>query len=76
MKDGNTIDNVAKFIGHSNPLVTTRHYWVTTPAELVSSMNISWLVNPILNPQKSNDDANTSSSSSTQGPSLKADSKK
>lgn len=46
MKDGNTIDNVAKFIGHANPITTAQHYWVTTPAELVASMNTSWLTSP------------------------------
>ena len=46
MKDGNTLENVSKFIGHKNPAVTASHYWVTTPNELVASMNISWLVGP------------------------------
>lgn len=74
MKDGNTIDNVAKFIGHSNPITTAQHYWVTTPAELVASMNISWLVGPaIMSLNSSNDKevALNSTSSSTSGPTLK-----
>lgn len=64
MKDGNSIDNVAKFIGHENPITTAKHYWVTTPDDLVSSMNINWLVgNPTINSNDSN--------SVTTGPNIK-----
>jgi site-specific recombinase XerD len=66
MKDGNTLENVSKFIGHKNPAVTASHYWVTTPNELVASMNISWLVGPVVCRQKSFDENNKNFDANTQ----------
>lgn len=44
MSEGNTLDNVSKFIGHSNSSITARHYWTPTQSDLIKNMNMSWLL--------------------------------
>jgi hypothetical protein len=44
MNEGNTLDNVAKFIGHSSSAITAKHYWTPTQSHLIEAMNMSWLV--------------------------------
>ncbi len=44
MSDGNTLDNVAKFIGHSSSAITAKHYWTPTQEDLLKNMNISWML--------------------------------
>lgn len=43
MKEGNTLENVSKFIGHSSSMVTAKHYWVPTTEDLLKNMNMQWL---------------------------------
>lgn len=58
MSEGNTLDSVAKFIGHSSSSVTAKHYWTPTQNDLIKTMNLSWLVGNSIN------DLSESSSSS------------
>lgn len=44
MAEGNTLDNVSKFIGHSSSKVTATHYWTPTQSDLIKNMNMSWLI--------------------------------
>lgn len=44
MSEGNTLDNVAKFIGHTSSFVTAKYYWTPTPEDLVKNMNMSWMI--------------------------------
>ena len=54
-------ENVSKFIGHASADFTSRHYWVTTPDDLISSMNIGWFVGPISQAAINQDKCNSSS---------------
>lgn len=45
MEEGNTLDNVSKFIGHSNPTITAKSYWVPTQEDLIKNMKMSWVLN-------------------------------
>lgn len=43
MKNGNTMEQIAKFIGHSDPSTTFTFYWVPTVDDLTDHMIIPWL---------------------------------
>ncbi len=45
MKNGNTMEKVSKFIGHSDPSTTFTFYWVPTVDDLTDHMIITWLKN-------------------------------
>lgn len=60
MSEGNTLDSVAKFIGHSSSNVTAKHYWTPTQNDLIKTMNLSWLVgNSITDLSESSSSDNT-----------------
>ena len=42
---GNSIDNVSKWIGHSNPKTTYQYYWQIELDELMKQMTIPWIQN-------------------------------
>ena len=44
MSEGNSLENVSKFIGHSSATVTAKHYWVPTQQDLLKNMNMQWLL--------------------------------
>jgi integrase/recombinase XerC len=44
MNEGNTLDSVAKFIGHSSSQITATHYWTPTQNDLIKNMNMAWLL--------------------------------
>jgi integrase len=44
MSEGNSLENVSKFIGHSSAAVTAKHYWVPTQQDLLKNMNMQWLL--------------------------------
>jgi site-specific recombinase XerD len=45
IKSGNSMEKVAKFIGHSDPTTTFTFYWVPTMDDLTDQMIIPWLKN-------------------------------
>lgn len=45
IREGNSLDNVSKFIGHSTPTVTAKSYWVPTQEDLIKNMKMSWVLN-------------------------------
>jgi integrase len=42
-REGNTVDKIAKYVGHSSSKTTFDHYWTPTMADLTMSMHIPWL---------------------------------
>lgn len=44
MNEGNSLEHVAKFIGHSTPCVTAKSYWVPTQEDLIKNMHMSWII--------------------------------
>jgi integrase len=59
MEQGNSIDHVSKFIGHSNSSVTMQHYWVPTTQDLINSMNMEWLLGENNLKHNNNDNSST-----------------
>ena len=45
MSKGNKLENVSKFMGHSNISTTEHYYWTTEIENIVPLMNIPWLKN-------------------------------
>lgn len=43
MAEGNTIENVSKFIGHKHISTTEKYYWNDDLTTIIKNMNISWL---------------------------------
>ncbi len=43
MAEGNTIENVSKFIGHKHISTTEQYYWNDDLTTIIKNMNISWL---------------------------------
>ena len=41
MESKNTITDVARYVGHTNP-ITTERYWITNPESLVAGMTLPW----------------------------------
>ena len=44
MNEGNSLEHIAKFIGHSTPCVTAKSYWVPTQEDLIKNMHMSWVI--------------------------------
>jgi integrase len=44
MNEGNSLDNIAKFIGHSSSFITAKHYWVPNQQDLLKNMNMQWML--------------------------------
>lgn len=45
MANGNKIENVSKFIGHSSVATTEQYYWTDNIQNIIPQMNIPWLTN-------------------------------
>ena len=45
MANGNKIENVSKFIGHSSVATTEHYYWTDGIQNIIPQMNIPWLTN-------------------------------
>ena len=43
MAQGNKLENVSKFMGHSNISTTEQYYWTTELENIIPTMNIPWL---------------------------------
>jgi len=43
MAQGNKLENVSKFIGHSSISTTEQYYWTTELENIIPTMNIPWL---------------------------------
>ena len=43
MAQGNKLENVSKFIGHSSISTTEQYYWTTELQNIIPTMNIPWL---------------------------------
>lgn len=43
MRGSNTLEQIAKFIGHNDPSTTAIHYWDEDPLQLAKNMNIPWV---------------------------------
>jgi hypothetical protein len=43
MNEGNKLENVSRFIGHSSVSTTEQYYWTSNLSNIVPTMNIPWL---------------------------------
>ena len=43
MAEGNKLENVSKFMGHSSIATTEQYYWTTELENIIPTMNIPWL---------------------------------